>query len=241
MTDWRIRRFPILASTNDLALEWMRAGLLRAGDVIVADEQTSGRGRPGRSWHSARGALLFSAVLPFRPQRVGWAALLAGLAVARAARELGVPAGVKWPNDVVVDGAKLAGILVETSVSDRVAVGVGLNVTNTLPDPAALGRRVTRLADHAPGTSCDEVLPLVLRHLGSAWELLESPAEELLAAWRELDSTLGRRVRWSAGERAGIAEGLAHDGALLLRLDSGELARAEVGEVSFLDEPAPSP
>src|SRR5579872_1660136 len=100
--EWRIHRFETLASTNDLALEWMRAGRAGPGDVLVAAEQSAGRGRPGRRWESPEGALLLTAVLPFTPARVGWTALAAGIAVARAARDLGAPAGVKWPNDVAL-------------------------------------------------------------------------------------------------------------------------------------------
>src|SRR5689334_17674790 len=99
--DWRIHHFPTLPSTNDLALDWMRAARARAGDVLVAAEQLAGRGRPGRVWRSSRGALLLTAVLPFRPERAGWSALAAGIAVALAAADLGAPASVKWPNDVL--------------------------------------------------------------------------------------------------------------------------------------------
>src|SRR3954469_13932066 len=113
--NWRIERFAVLPSTNDLALTRMRCGEARAGDVIVAGSQSAGRGRPGRTWHSPEGALLMTAVLPFHPARAGWNALAAGAAVASAVRALGAPAGVKWPNDVVIHGRKLAGILAETT------------------------------------------------------------------------------------------------------------------------------
>ncbi len=235
--DWNLRCFPILASTNDLALEWLRSGRARPGDVIVAGEQTSGRGRPGRVWVSPRGALLMTAILPFapfRPERAGWAALLAGIAVARAVRELGVPAGVKWPNDVVLGDAKLAGILVESSKPELLAVGIGLNVANELPPPQP-GLVTARLRDLLPEITVEQALERVLAQLKVAWPLLrESDAATLRQAWGSLDSTAGRRVRWSHGHVEAMAETVADDGSLQLRLDSGVRVLAGVGEVVFI-------
>lgn len=233
--NWNVTRFPLLASTNDLALEWLRAGQARAGDVLVTAEQLAGRGRPGRSWHSPRGALLMTAILPFAPERVGWTALAAGIAVASAVRELGAPAGVKWPNDVVLEGRKLAGILAETSVPGLVAVGIGMNVTNPLPPDPDLAARTARLADLVPGVDVDGMLQRVLGHLAGTWSLLAAAdLHPLQRAWTELDTTQGRRVQWSAAGVCGTAEGIDETGALLLRTDDARLVTAAVGEVTFL-------
>ena len=233
--NWRIHRFPILASTNDLALEWMRCGHAQAGDVLVAETQTSGRGRPGRAWHSARGALLVTVVLPFRPERAGWTALTAGIAVARALGDVGAPAGVKWPNDVLLRDRKVAGILAETSVPGLVAVGIGLNVTNPLPEDPVIAARAARLADVAPGATVELVLDGILAHLSEGWELLFAhDLAPLRAAWEALDRTRGRRVQWSTTDAIGSAEGVDATGALLIRTDVGPLVTASVGEVTFL-------
>lgn len=233
--NWRISRFPILASTNDLALDWMRSGRAAAGDVLVADEQVSGRGRPGRNWHSPRGALLMTTVLPFVPDRVGWTALAAGVAVATAARDLGARAGVKWPNDVVVDGRKLAGVLAETSVPGLVAVGIGMNVTNPLPPDPELAARTARLIDTAAGVEVETALHAVLLRLGECWDLLAAPeAIPLRQAWERLDTTAGRRLRWSEEGITGVAEGVDEHGSLILRTDDGRVVTASVGEVGFL-------
>lgn len=233
--NWSVTRFPILASTNDLALEWMRAGHARAGDVLVAAEQLAGRGRPGRSWHSPKGALLMTAVLPFVPERVGWTALAAGIAVASAVRELGPRAGVKWPNDVVLEGRKLAGVLAETSVAGLVAVGIGMNVTNPLPPDPELTVRTARLADFVPQVDVDTVLERVLEHLEQQWMLLSAAdLGSLRRAWIGLDTTCGRRLRWSETGTAGTAEGVDESGALILRTDEGHRFSAAVGEVTFL-------
>jgi BirA family transcriptional regulator, biotin operon repressor / biotin---[acetyl-CoA-carboxylase] ligase len=237
--NWRIHRFPLLASTNDLALSCLRAGTARAGDVIVAAEQAAGRGRPGRSWHSPKGALLCTAVLPFLPERAGWAALAAGIAAARAARDLGAPAGVKWPNDVVLDGRKLAGILVETCVPDLAAVGIGMNVANPLPPEPELAARTARLADFlppaGPESGVEAALRAALARLAGCWELLlAADLEPLRREWEALDTTAGRRVRWSEEGITGTAVGVDADGALLLRTEDERTIAARVGEVAFL-------
>jgi BirA family biotin operon repressor/biotin-[acetyl-CoA-carboxylase] ligase len=244
---WRLRRFPILASTNDLALEWLRSGQAAAGDVLVAEEQLAGRGRPGRVWHSAKGALLFTAVLPFRPERVGWTSLTAGIAVAEAVRSLDAPAGVKWPNDVVLEGRKLAGILAETTATTSppchiLAVGIGVNVTNPLPDDPALAGRAARLADFLPAVTTEQVLEAVLQRLAERWPLLAaSDLGPLLQAWVELDTTRGRRVRWSQEDLTGVAQGVDDAGALLILADDGRRVAAAAGEVEFPEWASRSP
>jgi BirA family biotin operon repressor/biotin-[acetyl-CoA-carboxylase] ligase len=234
--EWRVTHFPILASTNDLALAWIRSGRAAAGDVLVADEQTAGRGRPGRSWSSHRGALLLTAVLPFSPARVGWVALAAGLAAARAVRDLGPKAGVKWPNDVLLDGGKLGGVLVETDGHGLAAVGIGLNVTNALP-PGAGPMRPVRLADSLPQATPALALEALLPRLAECWAALAGDLAPLRQAWEELDQTRGRRVVWhpeaDGPGRPAVALEVDDVGALRLRLEDGAVVLAAVGEVRF--------
>src|SRR5207244_2399751 len=123
-----------IPSTNDELLARIRAGLAVPGEVIVAREQTRGRGRMGRQWSSEEGGLWFTAAMPLHGEHLGWAGMLAALAVCEALDAIGLRAGVKWPNDVVVEGKKLAGVLVEMVAGrELAAVGVGLNVRNRLP------------------------------------------------------------------------------------------------------------
>lgn len=235
LSTWRVNRFPILESTNDLALAWIRSNLTTAGDVLVAAEQTGGRGRPGRRWHSPKGSLLFTAVLPFYPHRVGWTSLAAGVAVAQACRDFGAPAGVKWPNDVVLQDRKLAGVLVEANSTGLVAVGIGMNVTNPVPDELTNGYRAARLADFVPNVTVEEALDAVLARLAENWDLLASTdLNPLRRLWTEFDTTAGRKLRWSHGDRCGIAEGVLESGALRIRTDDGVLLTASVGEVGFV-------
>ena len=230
---WHIQRFPILSSTNGLALDWMASGHIDAWHALVADEQSSGRGRQGRKWHSEKGALLLTAVVPFRADLVGWVALAAGVAVASAVRELGAPAGVKWPNDIMLDGRKLGGILVESNDPKLAAVGIGLNVRNVLPEAVAMP--AARLADVLPEVEVEPVLQTVLSRLASTWEVLFSgDLVPLRRAWAELDTTHGRRVHWSPEGVTATAEGVDAEGALLLRLDNGAQTAARVGDITFL-------
>lgn len=235
--NWHIQRFPILVSTNGLALDWLESGHVDAGNVIVAEEQTWGRGRHGRKWHSPKGALLMTAVLPFWAERVGWTSLAAGISVALAVRDLGAPAGVKWPNDVVLDGRKLGGVLVETNYPKLCCVGIGLNVRNPLPPDDVLMQPAARLADVLPEIEVEAVLQAVLARLAATWELLAAERWDALRAhWEQLDTTAGRRVRWSQGDVTGVAEGIDADAALVLRLDNGTRAAARMGEIQFLPD-----
>jgi BirA family biotin operon repressor/biotin-[acetyl-CoA-carboxylase] ligase len=159
-------RLDVLAqtgSTNDDLLAAARAGAAE-GAVLVAEHQTRGRGRQGRQWVSRTGsALIFSVLL--RPAAVppadrGWLPLLTGVAVARALRQVaGVDAALKWPNDVLADGAKLAGILAEQA-GEAIVIGVGLNVAATrdeLPPPGPGALPPTSLALLAARTDRAEV------------------------------------------------------------------------------------
>ena len=191
---------PQAASTNAEAAERARAGAPE-GTVIVAESQTAGRGRQGRSWESpARAGLTFSVVL--RPPAIsGWLPLLAGLSVAVALQEqAGLEAGVKWPNDVLISGdrgeRKVAGLLAEVPAGGNGAlvIGIGLNVTTRaaeLPD-----ERATSLAiEGATTTDRDTLLKAVLRSLARAYASWRAEPEALKPAYRAACVSLGRQVR----------------------------------------------
>ncbi len=201
-------------STNDEALSLAAEGAPE-WTVVAADEQTAGRGRLGRSWVSPPGhALLFSVVL--RPDRSwpmavwGWIPLIAGLAVTDTIRGHGVPAELKWPNDVVIDGPahdgsagprKLAGILAERR-GDAVVVGVGINVHHTasmLPIPAA-----TSLALEGVEIARSSLLAECLLDWDRYWQQLRATEGDLgqsntRSAYLARSLTVGRRVRVDLG------------------------------------------
>ena len=203
------------------------------GTVVRAEHQTRGRGRIGRDWVDEPGsALLISIVL--RPavevSRLPQLSLVAGIAVAEALGETSrLPVAVEWPNDLLIRGLKVGGILAESSIgADGVAVvilGIGINVNQTR-FAGDLQGRATSLA-HQAGHPFDRE-----RLLAAVLECLEAWYRRWVAegfgpvreAWRRGSVTLGRRVTTDGGA-AGIAEDLAEDGALLVRTDAGALVR----------------
>jgi len=234
------------ASTNDLAATRARAGAAQ-GLVVATDQQSAGRGRLGRAWHSPAGENLYVSILlrPARPApEIPPLTLLAGAAVARALTALGLAPRLKWPNDVqlVGDGnRKVAGILTEMSSEGgrvgHVVVGVGLNV-NGAEFPPELAARATSLR-LAAGRAFDraEVLAAVLEALEPLYEdfATRGPAAAT-AAWQER-AALGERCRVAmpgapGTELVGIALGVDPDGALRLRDDSGSIHRVLSGEIS---------
>ena len=148
---WHVEHYDELPSTQDVALERIRIGMARPGELVVAARQTAGRGRRGRTWVSAAGALHATAILPVPDEGWEWTGIAAALAIAQGLRALGVPAGVKWPNDVVDEsGRKLAGLLLETAITgdlvSEAVLGVGVNVNWPLTEMPS------EIAERAPGS-----------------------------------------------------------------------------------------
>jgi BirA family biotin operon repressor/biotin-[acetyl-CoA-carboxylase] ligase len=240
-----IEHLETVASTNDRLKEQARLGA-PAWSVVMADRQTAGRGRAGHRWVSPPGNLFLSVLLrPALPAaHVTVLPLAAGLAAVEAALDLGVEARLKWPNDVVVDGRKLAGVLVEglsgAGGLEAAVVGIGMNVGL---DPAAipdeLRDRVTSIADRTGRpASVVEAAAAVLARLGVWYDRLtrEGPSP-VVAAWRERSlAWWGRSVEARSGGSVlrGIARGLDERGALLLDLEDGSRVAVVSGEVSEL-------
>jgi BirA family biotin operon repressor/biotin-[acetyl-CoA-carboxylase] ligase len=221
------RHFRRTGSTNTVARELAAAGAPH-GTVVTADEQTAGRGRQGRTWTAPPGAaLLYSAVLrPLEP-RHSLLPLTVALAVCETAERLrpGIECKVKWPNDVHLDGRKLAGILIESRPQDGWAViGVGLNLTIAPEDfPPELRTRATSLFPPVDPADARPALSDALQH----W--LAADEETVLAAWRERDTLLGREVSWEQG--SGIAAGVDERGYLVVRVADGERVALGAGDV----------
>jgi BirA family biotin operon repressor/biotin-[acetyl-CoA-carboxylase] ligase len=210
-------------STNDLALEKAAA----APVLVAAEHQSAGRGRRGRRWHSAPGAgITFSLGRRIRrPAReLAALSLVAGVACIEALRALGVAqARLKWPNDLVVDGAKLGGILVETRNGGAV-IGIGINCRRTRLLEAKVRRRVAFLSDFI-GVPRNRVIERVASALMEALELFERQGlAPLRGRWEAMDAHAGQRLRVRLADGRvirGVAGGLAQDGALQLVTRSG--------------------
>ena len=209
-----------IGSTNARARELAEAGAPH-GTAVTAGEQTAGRGRQGRGWSTPPGSALAVSLVIRDPDPL--LSLRAGLAVADLA---GAAARVKWPNDVLVDGRKVAGILAEGRPQEGWAVlGIGVNAALDLVVlPADVRERAGTLG-LAPAE-----LPRALQELLGALERrLAQPPEATLAALRERDALAGRPVRWDGG--SGTGAGIADDGALLVRDAGGALHALAAGEV----------
>jgi BirA family biotin operon repressor/biotin-[acetyl-CoA-carboxylase] ligase len=230
----RIRYLPETTSTMDVAKELARQGC-PAFTVVVAGRQTQGRGRLRRVWDSQEGGLYFTVVLrPYVP--VLWSPrvnFLVSLTLAAVLREKhGVDAGLKWPNDILVQGRKLCGLLAEMeSEGDQVNfinVGVGLNVNNRPPplEPPAvslrelLGRTVARR----------EILARFLDELEQ--RMRAEPWERVVADWKAGSISLNRPVRVATAREdiRGVAVDVDENGALLIRQADGTMATAVYGD-----------
>jgi BirA family biotin operon repressor/biotin-[acetyl-CoA-carboxylase] ligase len=220
-------------STNDRA----RSRAVR-GDrdlVVLASEQTSGRGRLDREWTGPAGGIYASILLgpSVSPARVPLFTLAGAVAVASAAREIGVDATIKWPNDVLVDGKKLSGILTEMEgEADRVSwivVGIGINANL---DPAPLPDGATSLRAHT-GTDVDR--GAFTRHVLEAFHEGTQDLSGVLGDWRELTTTLGQQVRVTtpSGSVVGEATDIEEPGTLIVETDTGT-RRVHAGDCEHL-------
>jgi BirA family biotin operon repressor/biotin-[acetyl-CoA-carboxylase] ligase len=208
------------ASTNDRARALAATGAPH-GTLVTAAAQTAGRGRQGRTWSAPPGrALLCSLLLRDHDELLP---LRAGLAVADLA---GAGALVKWPNDVLLDGRKVAGILVEARPQDGWAVlGIGVNVAVDVADlPPELRDRAATLGRAPEGV--EAALAELLDHLAAR---LAEPAAATLSAMRARDALRDQPVRWADG--SGTGAGIDDSGALLVRRDDGTVEKLEAGEV----------
>lgn len=238
----KIVHFESTGSTNDEARQLALAGTPE-GTLVLAEEQTAGRGRLQRAWIAPPGqALLFSLVFyPAQaPQSAFELTMLSSLACMQAVQaQAGLRPAIKWPNDLLLEGRKLAGILSELGQAGErlyAVVGIGLNVNTDLSPWPEVAQQATSLRQ-ALGHPVPR-LPLlqeILRRIEARYDRLragQSPYEE----WVANLATLGRQVRVTAGEEMleGLASGVDPDGALRLTLADGTTRRVLVGDVESL-------
>ncbi len=238
--------YPRIGSTNDVARELAAQGAPE-GTLVLADEQTAGRGRMARRWIAPPGSSLLLSIL-FRPALHPAAAyrlvMISGLATAEACEALaGVRVDIKWPNDLQTRGKKLGGILPESAIQGErllwVVVGLGLNVSQEFapPDPLAQSAISLRMAAAAPPDRA-ALLAGILTRLNAWYAQLGSDA--LVDAWRARCSTLGQRIvaRTPGGIFTGWAEEIDANGALWLRTDDGQRHLLAAGEATIRGEDA---
>ncbi len=233
-------------STNDVVDRLGRNGLPE-GVVVFAEAQTQGRGRMGRSWIShERKGLWFSVLLrpPWQPFQAGWIMLMAAVAVARVLERYAKRSvRLKWPNDVMIDGYKVAGILTELRAElDRihyVVLGIGVNVNQqkqdfpqTLRNQAGSLRMVVGYPVDRPACAVD-----LLRELDRLYAtLVDEGCEAVAEEWRWRSDTLGKKVRVDTGTAVveGVAEALDENGGLVVRTHRGKSLTLQSGMVTYL-------
>jgi len=210
------------------------------GTIVIAESQTRGRGRMGRLWESPKYKGIYLSLLlrpALSPSQASLLTLMASVSVATAIERLaGLPARIKWPNDVYIGSRKAAGILTELNAEmDRInfiVIGLGINVNNdkdTLPPGATSlkeekGRKISRL----------QLVQQVLREMEKDYCRMRAHGpEEMLKRWKAMSITLGRRVKVHGSPKLieGEAVGIGQDGALLVRTDAGIRERVYAGDV----------
>jgi BirA family transcriptional regulator, biotin operon repressor / biotin---[acetyl-CoA-carboxylase] ligase len=229
-----------VASTSDRLKALARAGA-PAWTVVLADRQTGGRGREGRVWVSPPGGLYLSVLLRPRHEPVSLLPLAAGVAVAEAVGELGVATELKWPNDVLASGRKLAGILSEavsgSAGVEWVVLGIGVNVALDAGEvPSEIAETATSLCGEG---SADPSLPAlaaaVLARLRASYDALGSTPGAIVSAWRSRAAPWwGRMVDIRSGEVTlrGRLSDVDDEGALVVEIEGGGARRLVSGEIS---------
>lgn len=238
----RVEHFESLGSTQDHATELARAGISPLPLLVVAEEQTAGRGRGQNRWWTGRGSLAFSLV--FDP--ADWSlssdvlpacSLAVGVAIVETIRPLleGKPVGLHWPNDVYAGGRKIAGILVDVLAGGRHVVGIGLNVNNTMAQaPEEVRDRATSLCDLANKQfERTALLADLMRNVRTAVRESAAGPADFGLRFNELCLQIGCELTVEvAGRRTtGLCAGIAPDGALLLEAH-GEIRRFYSGVLS---------
>lgn len=237
-----VEHAPEVVSTNDLALERLRDGA-PPGLVVIADRQTGGRGRQGRTWLDGPrrdSSLMLTAVAPAPPVHPTLVPLAAGLAVADALRRAGATPWLKWPNDVLLDGRKAAGILVEQHrVAGQVVllIGLGVNLDWRGTDRSGEAAAWTSVAEHT-GADVDrgDVLADLLRGLAAWLHSVPGDPLRLLVTYRDVCATIGSDVRVSfPGGRTveGRAVDLDRDGRLVVDTPERQVA-VNAGDVEHV-------
>lgn len=209
------------------------------GTVMCAQSQSCGRGRQGRVWSSPEGGLYFAVLL--RPQwdmsRISLVTLLSAVAVCEAIiNYTEIHVTIKWPNDLLLEGRKLAGILVESQIKGRavdfVVVGIGINVNSDLQDLPEEGVSLRHIS--AQQYDFKNLLDSILERFEFWYDQCgDLGFQDLINRWKQLGETLGQRVQYDDGQGkvAGEAFDLAEDGSLMIRCDDGRIVCKSSGEI----------
>jgi len=237
----RVIYYPQLTSTMNVARQEAQQGAAE-GTAVIADEQTGGKGRVKRIWLSPRGSIALSVILYPEVPYLPFLIMLTSLAVVRSiAAVTGLDSQIKWPNDVLIKGKKVCGILVENDVRGNkvtyTIIGIGINVNFSPSDFPEIPPTATSLTDElGSSVSRADMIRCLLIEMEKLYSALPD-GESVYQGWRDRLETLGRKVQTKSGETTleGIAESVARDGSLLLRHSNGSSTKIVAGDVSLRD------
>jgi len=237
----RVIYYPSLASTMEVAKQAAQKGAAE-GTVVITDEQTAGKGRIKRVWLSPKGSIALSVILYPSVAYLPFLTMLASLAVIHSIEAVtGLKSQVKWPNDVLINGKKVCGVLIESNVRgdivDYAIIGIGVNANLRLYDFPQIQPTATSLSDElGRDVSRLNVIRCLLVEIERLYLALLAGGS-IYQEWRDSLVTLGRRVQVKLGDtiHEGIAESIAEDGSLLLRHSDGSLSRIVAGDVTLRD------
>ena len=238
-----IHYFDEVNSTNEKANEL--AANVDEGTVIIAEKQKKGIGRFGREWISPEGGVYVSVILKpkISPIDASKMTLIAGIAVAKVIRKLGLDAKLKWPNDVLIHGKKVGGILTSISTKegkiDYIIVGIGINANIDLSMfPKELQKGATSVkGELKTEVSTEKIIEDILYEIEINYETFKvGNISYLLSEWKKLSDTIGKKVRIKMRTEVieGEAVGVNRDGALILKLEDGSVREIIAGECIHL-------
>lgn len=240
----QVLHYEEIASTQDIACKLARQGA-EEGTIVIAEKQTKGRGRQGKSWSSPGGGLYFSIILRpnLEPAQALQLPLVVGVAVAKAIKKVtALQPRLKWPNDIVIAGKKVGGILIETSTKqgkiDHTVLGIGLNVNTAkslLPE-AIRGTATSLVEEGGQNISPLKLLQCLFREFEALYiEFLAYGFDKTRKQWKAMSNTIGSRVKIDSGgaEIEGEALDIDSEGFLLLRRENGNIDRVISGDVSL--------
>ena len=227
---------PSVTSTMDAARDEALRGAAE-GTVIIAGEQTAGRGRLKRRWLAPEGNISLSIVLRPDTKSLPRLIMIASLAVVKSVKRVTGAAGqIKWPNDVLIDGKKVCGILIENEMRGNNAaysvVGIGVNDSLKVNDYNEIAQTATSLnADRI------ELIKALLEEFDMLYQKLPN-GKEIYQDWRNNLITLGKKVKATWGKQIieGVAEDVDEDGALVIRGEDGTLTKVVAGDVTLRDK-----
>jgi len=237
--------FDELESTNRFAKECAQHGGLE-GTVVLARRQTQGRGRFERVWESPEGGVYLSVLLrpQISPEQTTLFPMLSAVAVSKTLKKFGVSSTIKWPNDVLIRGKKVAGILAESEICGAqvsyIVVGIGVNLNTKLRQlsPSLSSTSTSVFLEKQYLTDyCDFLRVLLSQFAAYYLKLVQNKSSEIVGEWKTLSDTLGKNVRLttSSGDVIGVAEDIDASGFLLVRTSSGAQHRITSGDCVYFE------